>query len=134
MWNYSWKIKIFFLTKNHCEILVCTILICTLYSIKYGIFTIMKRLKWLNLIAKCFFQYIINAVVTSPTASSCPFENYLNRAKVELSNLHFVGGVAAHLTRRRIWRGGITMIDLCILKLISLGPIFFHICPSPLNI
>ncbi len=34
MWNYFWKIRFF--AKNHCEIQVCTILVCALYSIKYG--------------------------------------------------------------------------------------------------
>jgi hypothetical protein len=30
------KLKIYFFAKNHCEIQVRTILVCSLYSIKYG--------------------------------------------------------------------------------------------------
>jgi hypothetical protein len=32
------KNKIIFFAKNHCEIQVCTILVCALYSIKYSSF------------------------------------------------------------------------------------------------
>ncbi len=36
------KLKNFFFVKNHCEIQVRTMLVCTLYAIKYGTF---KRYK-----------------------------------------------------------------------------------------
>ncbi len=35
MWHYNWKTKIILFAKNHWEILVRTILVCALYSIKY---------------------------------------------------------------------------------------------------
>ncbi len=37
------KNKYNFFAKNHCEIQVCTILVCTLYSIKYGIHLNLQR-------------------------------------------------------------------------------------------